>query len=170
MKQNTQHLKRGFTLVEIILYIATSSLLIASFAGLLILQFATTSKTQATLEVEEQAQQVLNILVEEIKQSDEINSPTTGNTSNTLVLESLHDNPQTTTISASGGDLTINDGSNTYSLLSNKVRVDNFSVYNITPQNGHGTVRITITLGFDTNSASASWQYSNTYYLTVNTQ
>lgn len=81
-------MKRGFTLIEVLVYIAVFSIIIGSVSALLITTLYSQIKAKAMREALDNGQRAMEKMVYEIKEAKNIYIPTT--TANQLSLETAH--------------------------------------------------------------------------------
>ena len=74
-----KHTQRGFTLIQIALYIAVSSIILFTASGVLINVLELKEKARVTAEVDQQGQFVMHKVAQLVRNADSITSPTPGN-------------------------------------------------------------------------------------------
>ena len=84
MRQATS--KKGFTLVELLLYIGLVVIILLAVVQLLAVMFQSRIKHQVITEVEEQGMLVIQRIIQSIRNADAILSPTIGGVSSSLSL------------------------------------------------------------------------------------
>jgi len=78
----------GFTLTEVLVYVAILSIIILAVSGFLAWTMRTNTKVKAMRETQDNARRAMEIMTYEIKEAKSIYTPTT--TSNQLSLETTH--------------------------------------------------------------------------------
>ena len=155
----------GFTLVELILYLAIASLIVV-FASVFIHNLLESKvKNQAILEVEEQGVQTLNLITQTIRNAEDINSPAKGDSSSELSLAVSDASKSPTVFDVSQETLRIKEGdSSATALTSNRVWVDEIHFRNLSRDGTPGIVRIELTLSYASEGQTQAYQYSKTFY------
>ena len=97
------HRHRGFTLIELVLYISIMSILLLGLAVLMSTILETRERHQVIAEVEQQGIQIMQKLTQSLKDADSVELPVLGSSGSTLSL-TPHENAANTTV------FTIQDG------------------------------------------------------------
>lgn len=146
-KNNNNFFRTGFTLVETLVYIAIFSFFIGSLV--LFMNTLTISRlnNQITLEVNNQASQIIRNITSSIENAKAINSPILGSTSQTLSLVPYNSIYNPTIFYLNNGTLFMTEGANApIPLSNNKVIVSNLIFSNLGMATTSGSVRIEFTL------------------------
>lgn len=135
---------KGFTLIELILYIALSSIVMMSALSFLFLMIDGRDRAQIMAEVEQQGQFVASFLTKTIRESEEIIEPASGNSDVTLELtkDTL---PVLIDVDEERLRITVADDDPKY-LTGQNLRVENFTVENFTPTRSTGVIKISFRL------------------------
>ena len=139
--------KDGFTLVEMIIYIAIFSIFIGTLVSFFITMNSSRINNQITLEVNNQGNDVMRVMTQSIRNATSINTPSTSSLSNTLslVTPDLSKNP--TIFSVTDGILYMTEGSGpSISLTNDKVSLSNLVFSNLSNPNTLGSVQVRFTL------------------------
>lgn len=155
---------RGFTLVELLLYVAIVSVLILSTSAVYIVLLQSRVKNQVIAEVEQQGQMVMSTMLQAIRNGDLIATPpiSTSNTSLTFTSLDVAKNP--TVFDLSAGAIRINEASTSaIALTSTKVTASALTFQNISYSGTPGTVKIQFTLTSVNNSGRNEYDYSKTF-------
>lgn len=143
--------KDGFTLIEILIYIA----IFAIAAGLLIGILSTATRVQnretASAEVSQQLEFVLQNIQRYVRESSNIDIPA-GTATSTLKLrtKSSSTDPILIFINPSNTAIYIQQGASaSTTLTSNRVTVGNFSVTKYENPSGHATIQLDMTLNYN---------------------
>jgi len=157
--------KRGFTLVEIVLYLAIASVIVVSSSVFIHSLLESKIKNQAILEVEEQGIQTLNLVTQTIRNAQDINSPSAGESSSelSLAVDDPAKSPTVFDISQNALRMKEGDGS-AIPLTSNRVSVTETRFRNLSRTGTPGIVRIEFTLSFASSGQTQAYQYSKTFY------
>lgn len=136
----------GFTLVELLLYIALAGILLTAFTAFSTLVIRSRIKHQSVSEVEEQSTQLMYFITQAIRNSEEVATPAPGANSNTLsitVTSSAH-NP--TVFDLAAGAVRITEGTNTPIILTSPlITISDLQFSNLPLGVTSGTVRIRFT-------------------------
>lgn len=156
--------KRGFTLIEVLLYVSLSVLLLGALSATVILTLESRARAHVTNEVEQQASFIFNRIEQIAQDSSAITSPVAASTGSSLTIsrDSPSDNP--TTLSLSGTTLMITRGGNSSTALHNdQIEVTNFVVSNLSRPGTDGIFRIELTLAFKNEVGRSEFNYSRSY-------
>lgn len=164
MESRTAPPTAGFTLLELLLFVATSGtlLLVASLFISVLLQ--TQVKHQATLEIEESGAQALLAIGRTIREADSITSPVQGTSASSTTLAFAASGRNPTILDLSGGSLRIaeNNGQPT-PLTGQQVVASNLTFENLSRTNTPGILRIQFTLSLPNPSGKQEYDYSKTF-------
>jgi type II secretory pathway pseudopilin PulG len=110
--------RRGFTLVELLLYVAVSSIILFVLSGFLLIMLQARVKNQTIAEVEQQGTMVMRQIAQTVQNATGIVSPSAGAVASSLTLD-VTDSLKTPTIfSSSGGVLQVTEGPISYQTIS----------------------------------------------------
>lgn len=154
--------KSGFSLFEVVVYLAIFSIVIVSVVSIATRSVASKTKALATQEVEYATRYAMQRITSDVRSAVDIDE--TAFISNVLIL-TLADG-STITYTRSGNSLFIErDTSGAVQLTSNNVSIDEFSLENNT---GFGTdyEDITVTIDASTSSSSQRQEFSADFELT----
>lgn len=157
----------GFTLIELIIYIAVSAIIlmgIATFFGLL---FYAQVNTRSIAEVDEQGVAAMMLITQYIRNASAITFPLAGAASSTLIIQPLASSTATTTLNLSGASLQIKEGTSTaVSLTASSTVVTGLTFTNLTATGTPGIVRIQFTLSYIAaqRATSTVYSYAETFY------
>lgn len=138
---------KGFSLIEFIIYIGIVAviLLVAFNFGWEIIYG--NIKSQAIREVQQNARFSMEKITRVIKEAKVVNSPTSGNSANSLSLEMTDPDLDPTVLGVSGNKVQITQGTfGPYELTNDRVSVSNLQFTNLSYENTPGTVRIEMTI------------------------
>lgn len=136
----------GFTLVELLLYVAIIGTMILAIAGFLSLLMNSRIKNQTIAEVEQQGVQVMQII--------------------TQVGRNAADTNFTSTFDLSAGVIRINDG-DYIPLTNSRVTASNLTFQNLSRPGTDGTIRIQFTLTYNNPANRNEYNYAQTFYDSV---
>jgi len=121
-KKSAQGEQKGFTLVEMVIYIGAAMIVLGSINGLIFLLISSRAKSWAVAEVEQQGAFAMNNITQAIRNAKSINLPgqaTSGSTLNLNVIE-VGDDP--TIFNLASGKIQIKEGlATTIDLTSDQV-------------------------------------------------
>ena len=163
MKQNIKHLQKrtsGFTLVELLLYVALSGTVL--FATTLFLSYLLESriKNQTIAEVDTQGLQIMQLITQTIRNSTGIISPATTTNATIIALNTINLANNPTYFDFANRSIRIKEGAGATTTLNNtRVIISNVAFSNLSRINTDGTIRIHFTLS----ATSSSSQYQSTY-------
>ena len=141
------HRKKGFTLIEVMLYVSISGMVLFVIFLYMSLVVNSNVKNQVVREVEEQGDQAMRQVLQLIRDSEFANNPTIGNSSTFLSLEVVDLIKDPTLVELSGNNLSIKEGLDSYvSLTNNKVVVSNLNFENLGRTDTNGSLRISFTI------------------------
>ena len=151
--------QKGFTLVEMILYVAICSLFLLTLSTFLSYLLQARVRSQAIAEVNQQGTQVMYMMTETIRNGRTINTPSIGATSTTLSVTTGVPLLDPTVFSVGTGTVYITEGSRAAVALTNsRVIVSNFVLSNISSASSTDRiVRISFTLDYKTQSSKTEY-------------
>jgi Tfp pilus assembly protein PilW len=162
----TKRATKGFTLLEVILYISLAVFALFATSILFSLVLEAKLKQEAIAEVEEQGSLVLRIVTQTIRNANGLNnlSPGNSNTNNlSLITPSTDTNP--TIFNLVNGALESTIGlKETTRLTSPYVAMSDLRFQNLGQNNTTGTVRIQFTLTTTNAQKGYQYAYQQTFY------
>jgi len=162
LKHHHRHvLGRGFTLLELLLFISIAAILLSALAAFLGMVLQSRVKQQTIVEVEEQAVQVVEQIAHDIRNASSITSPAVGTTGSSLSLTGT----SSTLWNVSGGQLKRTLGSGTpLELTSSGLIVSNVQFTNASKPQTNGIVRFQFTLERLNPPGRNEYDYTQTFY------
>jgi Tfp pilus assembly protein PilW len=163
--------QKGFTLVEVIMYIGILALIITALASFGFSVMSSNSKTMTVTEVQGNARMALDVIAQKIRASNGINigNSVFGSDPGTLELSmsDVSKNPTLFNLDANDGRLQIKEGvSSPVFLTSDKVRVTNLVFTNYSQVGEREHVRVTMTVEYK-NAGSVDYSYSYDVWISV---
>jgi len=128
---------KGFTLIEVLIYIAIIGIVITSFVTFALSIGNSRSQTYVVQEVHANARTALDLISQKIRSADDVVSPTEGNSESSLELS----NPNLT-FSVSNGVLNIGSTA----ITSDEVNVSSVSFTNLAPLGERDNIRVQMTV------------------------
>ena len=150
--------KRGFTLLEVLIYVTIFAIVLGFLSVILITTTRVEMRESAATEVTQQSSYVVQTIQRLVRESSQIESAI----SSDLVLRMATASKDKTTISLSGGKIYLQEGSGGTSkpLTSDKVTVNSLSFQKFSNPPGKDVVEINITMTF--NSSNPQFAISKT--------
>ena len=161
--------KKGFTLIELIIYISLASLIALAITGFFQLSLSSRIKNRTIAEVEQQGVQILNLINQSVVNAININSPTIGASSDSLSLEMSNPSIDPIVFSFSSGNLSILEGGSFPAIVlnSSSVEIQNIKFENISKADTPGIIRIEFRLAYINNSNRQEFDWSRTFYSSI---
>lgn len=157
--------KKGFTLVEILLYIAIAGGIIFSITVFFLTTLDARVRNQAIAEVEEEGTQVMQNITQTIRNSSSINSPSQGTSSASISLAVIDGAKDPTVFDVSGNVIRVKEGTEeNIDLTSSRVIVSGLNFANLSRTGTGGAIRIQFTLTHINPASKEAYDYSKTFY------
>lgn len=156
--------KTGFTLVEMLLYLAVSGVVLGAVASSVFFIWQVKVKTKAIYEVEQQGVFLMNYFAKAVENSDDVISPLQGQVENSLNLDSSTNGPGSIVLFEEEGKLVANEGSQTFYLTSPAVLFSNLTFTNVSKSEKVKMVKISFTLSFKSNTSASEYYYQSNFY------
>ena len=160
--------QNGYTLIELLLYIAVLGMLILGMSVFLQLMQDASRKAQIIMEVEQQGQQVLTQVSQAVRSSDAINSPGPGVTASSLSLSLATPANDPTVFSVNSGVLEVTEGvASPVALTNGRVTVTSIDFVNVSYPSTAGAVQVVLTLEAVNQSGRAFFDVSKIFTTTI---
>ncbi len=157
--------------MELLLYIGISSTLLVSLVLFLGTLTQAQVKNQATLEVEYQGGHIIALIKQLATNAESVNSPAPGASGSTLTLNMTATEDDPTIFSINSGSLEISRGANAPLGINNsRVNISNLLFENLGRPGTADIVRITFTLSHFNPEGRNEYEYSKTFYGSINVQ
>jgi type II secretory pathway pseudopilin PulG len=157
--------QRGFTLVEMILYVAVCSILLVTISVFLSFLLGARVRSQAITEVNQQGFQVMSLITQTIRNGRSIQTPSTGVSSSTLSLTTGNALLNPTLFYISSTTMKIKEGSQqAVSLTNGRVKVSGLLFQNVS--SGSSTekiMRISYTINYINPEGRSEYSFSKTF-------
>lgn len=155
----------GFTLVEILLYLALSSAMLTIIVTFLFVLMQSRIKNQTIAEVEQQGLQVMQLITNTTRNAEAILTPAAGVTSTSLSLQVAEAAKSPTVFDISDGALTVTEGaSDPITITSPLVTASDVSFQNLSATGTPGSLRVSFTLSRTNVDGKSEYDYSQTFY------
>ena len=160
---------KGFTLVELILYVGISSFLLFSLAAFFPLLISARVKNQTINEVNHGGIQAMQIITQTIRNAKSISTPSLGNSSSSLSVITMDSNLSPTLFDLAGGALRIKEGTGSYlSITNSKVIASSLLFKNTSASStGGGSIDVSFTISRINSSGSNEYELSKTFNSSV---
>lgn len=150
----------GFTLIEIVIYIAVVVVLLGSLGVLVGMTYKARAHTFVRREVEDQGRQVLEFMLHAARNGSSITAPAVGTSGAELTVIG---DVFTTTFSLSGQAIMVTEDGLTSALTNSHILASDLTIQNLSRSSTPGTVRVQFTLS-GTTSGPGPFSYSQTFY------
>ena len=154
---------KGFTLVEVLLYLAVVGSILLAVCLFLSLLLTARVKNQTMTEVEQQGEFVMRTIMSAVQNAESLNLPAPGSSGSELSLSSYTgQNP--VVFSQNAGAVEISEGGSIpVSLTAPNVAVSNLSFTNLPAAGPGGSIRAQFTLTFNSQSSAQEYVYSQVF-------
>ena len=167
-KLKLQKNRKGFTLVETLLYVSIVSIMLLVMSAFLFLILQSRTKYQTISEVDQEGIQVVQIITQTIRNSKKINVPAVGASGATLSVDMLDAGKTPTVFNSAGTNMQIKEGTGVITpLTASKITVSGLSFSNVSMVNTPGVVKFQFTLTYVNLSGRNEYDYSKTFYGTA---
>lgn len=162
--KNTFQFSKGFTLIELILYVSIVSTTVLLVANMLHTILATRVKNQTVEEVEQAGGFVMQQITQTIRNATGVDSPTPGNSANNLSLSVVEGAKNPTKFDRSSNSVRIIEGiSPSLTLTSNKLSVTDLNFQNLSRPTTQNTLRIQFSISHKNPEGQNEYDYSQTF-------
>lgn len=164
MKKYTLQTNAGFTLIELVLYVAISGFILLAVSLFLQALLESRIKNQTIAEVEQQGIQVMQLITQTLRNGDKISSPVQGTSAASLSVYTYAAINNPTVFDLSGGAIRISEGSAAaVSLTNSRVVVSGVRFSNFSRSGTPGIVRIQFTVTHLNPSGRSEYDFSKTF-------
>ncbi len=161
-------MNKGFTLIEMIVYIAILGVMAVSMTRFVGLLSEARLKNQVALEVEQQGSQAMRLITQTVRNASSITSPTAGNSASSVTLVVPTPALSPTIFGQTGNALYIKEGAGAnVSLTNSRVVLSGLSFQNLTPSGASSALRIVFTLTYVNATSKQIYNYSRTFRSTA---
>ncbi len=166
---NHTNSRDGYTMIEMLLYIAIFSLIIGSILSVASSISTQRIQNQITQEVDYQGQLILTDITQNLRNASTINQPSAGNSSASLSYNTsvVVNNPTVydTAVDQSMNKLRFRVGSsNAEYITSSRVNISNLTFVNRTINGGRDSIEVSFTLNYYNPSGKIQLQYQKNFY------
>lgn len=161
----------GFTLVEVLLYLAILGIVVSVLMAFLYAMLAAKERNHTVMEVEYQGAQVMQLVSQTIRDADAVTTPTPGNSTANLVLDMsvVADDP--TEFELSGNQLIVTEGvfGLPIDLTSTQVIVTNLQFTNLARAGTPDVIKVEFTVSFVNPDGRHEYDYTRNFYSSSST-
>lgn len=158
--------KKAFTLVELLIYIAISTIILFALTDFVLSISQVNKKGVIISEVENQGLQIMNTISQKIRNADSIASPSVSASSSALTLNMVVA-PSPIVFNISSGVFQIAQNGTTTPLNNNTVAMSNLVFTNLSRVGTPGVVKIEFKLKYNATSIGTMYDYEKTFYGTA---
>lgn len=160
--------QKGFTLVELLLYLALSAIILTASSLFIQLVLEARIKNRAIREVDQQGQLALEVISRAIANAETVTTPATGASASSLTLTSLTPSISPTVINDVAGVLHIQEGASTAVPLTNsRVTVSGLTFTNLSRASTPGIVRVTFTISTTNPSGRGESSFTRSFTTSI---
>ena len=161
---SSQTVRKGFTLVELLLYISCAGVMLTTVALFLSLVLKTRVHSQVIAEVDGQGQQIVTIVSQLLRNATQITLPAAQGSGTTLGFTVPDGAKSPTIFSLVGGALTLKEGNGaTVALTNNRVTVSAVNFRNLSRPVTPGTARLEFTLTYINPTGRSEYSYAQSF-------
>lgn len=156
--------KQGFTLIEVLLYIAITVTIITATISFLFSILQLRIKSNVIADVEQQGIQVMQQVLSVVRNADGVIFPAQGLNDSFLVIDALGTVNDPTTFNELGGVFQIQEGAGPFIHLTNShVIISGLNFYNLSKTDTSGTVKISFTVTYINPEGRNEYNYSKSF-------
>jgi type II secretory pathway pseudopilin PulG len=161
---NIKKRQAGYTLIELLLYIAMVGLLLFSVTYFFGIVADARVKNQSIAEVNDQAASIMDYMTQTIRNASSITAPATGTSGSSLTLVVPTGSLSPTVFNLSGTTLQVKEGAGSaVALTSNDVQITSLTFKNLTRSGTNGVVQVAFTLIRTNSSGRNEYDYQKTF-------
>ncbi len=155
---------KGFTLVELLLYVGTASILLLATSLFFFVLLQSRVKNQTIAEVEQQGLQVMQSITQTVRNAEAITVPSAGISTSSLTLDVVAAASDPTVLHESSGVIRITEGiGSPVALTNSRVTASGLAFQNLSHAGTPGTVRIQFTLTQVNPEGRNEYSFSKTF-------
>jgi Tfp pilus assembly protein PilW len=156
---------KGFTLVEMMLYVAICSFILISLATFFSFLISARIKNQTIAEVNQGGVQVLQLVTQTIRNAKSVSVPASGVSSSTLSIITVSTSTTPTIFDVASGTVRIKEGSGAYVPLTNsRVSISSLVFTNTSASSTDGgSVNVSFTISYRNITGRNEYSFSKTF-------
>jgi type II secretory pathway pseudopilin PulG len=156
---------KGYTLIEILLYIAVFPVILLSAVGLFYAVTQSLIKTTVIQEVEQQGILIVDQISKSIQSAESINLPAPLNPSDTLQITTGSPSNDSIIYETFDEDLVVNyNGESPIALHNQKVSINNLEFVNLATDESPSSIQYSFTLSYNSESTSTEYSYEQKFF------
>lgn len=156
---------RGFTLVELLLYLGIVIIIIPAITGLVFVMLEARVKARAMNEINYQGDRVVRIINQAIRNSENVINPSKQNFSNNLSLQVADASKNPTIFDLSNGRIRVKEGvSSEIDLTNAQVTVSGLNFQNNGLENSPDSIQFQFQINFNNLEGRNEYYYSKVFY------
>jgi len=157
--------ENGYTLIELLLYLAIASIMITVLVSFYILLLENKVKAQTIAVVEQEGVRAMNLITQTVRDGDNIDFPTQGNNGASLTVNAAGVANDPTVYALSGTTMQVTEALGAaIDLTSDNISVTSIDFYNLSQDDDAQNIKIEFTLEHDNPLGTYSYNYSKTFY------
>lgn len=157
-------LQSGFTLLELLLYVAIVGTLLFAVVSFYGLAMDARIKNQAVAEVNQQGTQALDQITQIIRNATSVTTPVAAGSGASLVLVVPTASLSPTTFSLNGTALQVVEGNGSaINITGGKVRISSLTFKNLTRSGTNGNVQVSFIVTYANNTGRTHYDYQRTF-------
>ncbi|MFC1802140.1 prepilin-type N-terminal cleavage/methylation domain-containing protein [Patescibacteria group bacterium] len=161
--------KKGFTLIEFLLYISIISVVLLIAGGIALNILLAKAKLGAIDEVNQNTRVIVEKVLSSIRNAEVVNSPLQGATSSSLSLQMANSYQNPTVFDLSGSSVRVSEGGGpAVNLNSDSVFVSDLFFTNTSYTDTPGTITFQITSKYYNPNSQNEYNFEKTFYATAN--
>lgn len=152
--------RSGFTLIEVLLYVAIVSIIFGSIMSLFDATFRSRIRNEIIAEVERGGNSVMNVIIQHIRNAQSVIAPAASSTASSLTLAMPDTNISPVVFQLSGGRIEMSErGFATTTLTSTRLVASGLSFTNLSRSTTPGAVRVIFTLDYANPDGAPTYHY-----------
>jgi len=160
--------QKGYTLIELLLYVAIAGSLLLAVTLFMGLSTDARVKNQSIAEVNQQGVAAMNLITQTVRNADSITSPAAAATGTQLTVSVPTASLSPTVFSLSGTTMQIKEGTAAaIPITNNKVEISSLTVKNLTRASTPGTVQISFIVSRVNSTGRNEYSYQKTFTSTA---
>lgn len=160
--QFSKNKRRGFTLLELLLYISASGMLLMSTSLFLSTLLQSRIKNQTVAEVEQQGLQVMHIITQSIRNADALTSPQLGQNSSSI---NLTESGEEIIFNISNGVVQLKEGTgNAIPLTNSRVIASDINFSNVGLVDTNGSIKVSFKLTHRNETGRNEYAFSKDFF------
>lgn len=161
---------KGFTLIEIIIYIAIIGVVISGFVSYSLSISGVRNKNYSIATVQANGRAALQVMTQKIREAQAVLTPGAGTSDTQLILDMSGTDPDIT-FSVSDGVLSMQEaGSSATTITDSRAVVSNLVFTNLAASGERDNVRLEMTVDYNTPTGDVQFGYSKSYQTAASTR